>query len=226
MRETDLRHELKIVVDHHLLDQARSWVRLHPAGFCATFPPRLVNNLYLDTPHLNSFNANQVGISTRQKLRLRWYGKMTPHTEQPVLELKCKSALLGNKKLQTLDCMIDWQRPYRTILQTIRTSAGEKWAAWLNAASQPAIINQYRREYFAAHDGRLRATLDYAQIVYDQRLASRPNVQRRLPMADFVIIEVKAPPDDSEALQAAMAYFPAPRSRNSKYINGVAASWL
>jgi hypothetical protein len=226
MRETDLRHELKIVVDSHLRDQARSWIRLHPAGFRTTFPPRLVNNLYLDTPHLNSFNANQSGTSTRQKLRLRWYGEMTHRTEQPVLELKCKSDLLGNKKLQTLDCVIDWQQPYRHILQTIRASAGEKWTAWLNAASQPAIINQYRREYFANADGSLRATLDYAQIAFDQRLVNRPNMQRRLPLADFVIIEVKAPPDDSEVLQAAMAYFPAPRSRNSKYINGVAASWL
>ncbi len=226
MRETDLRHELKIVVGRHLIDKARSWIRLHPVGFRTTFPPRLVNNLYLDTPHLNSFNANQAGISTRQKLRLRWYGAMTSRTERPVLELKCKSDLLGNKKLQTLDCVIDWHQPYRAILQTIRSSAEDKWAAWLNAASQPAIINQYRREYFATSDGSLRATLDYAQIVYDQRLASRPNMQRRVPMADFVIIEVKAPPDDSEALQAAMAYFPAPRSRNSKYINGVAASWL
>lgn len=226
MRETDLRHELKIVIDGQLLDQARSWIRLHPVGFRTTFPLRLVNNLYLDTPHLNSFNANQAGNSNRQKLRLRWYGEMTSLAENPVLELKCKSDLLGNKKLQELDCVLDWQRPYRHILQTIRHIAGEKWAIWLNAASQPVIINQYRREYFANADGSLRATLDYAQIAYDQRLTNRPNLQRRLPLENFVVIEVKAPPTHSQALQEAMAYFPAPRSRNSKYINGVAASWL
>jgi hypothetical protein len=226
MHETDLRHELKIVVESHLLAQARSWIRLHPAGFRTTFAPRLVNNLYLDTPHLNSFNANLAGNSTRQKLRLRWYGPITLLAEQPTLELKCKSDLLGNKKLQELDCVLDWQRPYRHILQTIRHSAGAKWAPWLNAASQPTIINQYQREYFANADGSLRATLDYGQIVYDQQLAARPNLQRRLPLENFVVIEVKAPPAYSEALQEAMAYFPAPRSRNSKYVNGVAASWL
>lgn len=226
MHETDLRHELKMVIDSHNLAQARSWIWLHPAGFRTTFAPRLVNNLYLDTPHLNSFNANQAGVSTRQKLRLRWYGPLGPLTTQPVLELKSKSDLLGNKKLQTLDCVLDWQRPYRHILQTIRSSAGEKWTAWLNAASQPMIINQYRREYFASSDGRLRATLDYAQVVYDQRLTGRPNLQRSQPLAGFVAIEMKAAPEHSPALERAMAYFPLPRSRNSKYINGVAASWL
>ena len=226
MRETELRHELKMVTDGHWLTQARSWIRLHPAGFRTTFQPRLVNNLYLDTPHLNSFNANQAGVSTRQKLRLRWYGPITLLTEQPVLELKCKSDLLGNKKLQTLDCVLDWQRPYRYILQTIRQSASEKWAFWLNAASQPVLINQYHREYFANADGRLRVTLDYAQIAYDQRLASRPNLQRKSRLTDFVVIEMKATPENSLPLQNAMAYFPLLRSRNSKYVNGVAASWL
>jgi hypothetical protein len=226
MRETELRHELKIVVDSYRLAQARSWIRLHPAGFRTTFPPRLVNNLYLDTPHLNSFSANQAGVSTRQKLRLRWYGPITLLTSQPVLELKCKSDLLGNKKLQPLDCVIDWQRPYRHILQTIRNSAGEKWIAWLNAASQPVLINHYYREYYANADGSLRATLDSTHVVYDQRLAARPNLQRRLPLTDIAVIELKAAPEYSPALQAAMAYFPLPRSRNSKYVNGVAASWL
>ncbi len=226
MHETELRHELKMVADGRWLAQARTWIRLHPAGFRTTFAPRLVNNLYLDTLHLNSFNANQAGVSTRQKLRLRWYGEISLLTENPVLELKCKSDLLGNKKLQTLDCVLDWQRPYRQILQTIRQSAGEKWAFWLHAASQPALINQYRREYFANTDGSLRATLDYAQIAYDQRLAGRPNLQRPSGITDFVVIEMKATPENSLALQAAMAYFPLPRSRNSKYVNGVAASWL
>lgn len=226
MRETELRHELKMVADGRWLAQARTWIRLHPAGFRTTFQPRLVNNLYLDTPRLNSFNANQAGISTRQKLRLRWYGTITTLTEKPVLELKCKSDLLGNKKLQTLDCVLDWQRPYRQLLQTIRQSAGEQWAFWLNAASQPVLINQYRREYFANADGSLRATLDYAQIAYDQRLANRPNLQHQTPLTNFVVIEMKATPEHGPALQAAMAYFPLPRSRNSKYVNGAAAAWL
>lgn len=224
MHETALRHELKIVTGSHRLAQARGWIHLHPEGFRTTYPPRRVNNLYLDTPHLNSFNANQDGISTRQKLRLRWYGATTAVITRPVLELKCKSDLVGSKKQETLDCELDLQRPYRHLLHTIRTAAGSGWEQWLTAAGQPVLINQYRREYFASPDGLLRATLDYDQRAYDQRLATRPNWQRPLPLTSDIVIEIKAAPAHSHRLQSAMACFPVARSRNSKYIRGVAAS--
>lgn len=207
------------------LAQARTWIRLHPAGFRTTFPTRQVNNLYLDTPHLNSFNANQAGISTRQKLRLRWYGPADETAVHPTLELKLKDNLLGDKKQQPLNCMVDWQRPYSEILALIRHAAGPEWQPWFDAATQPVLINQYQREYFATFDGAIRATLDYAPLAYDQRLAARPNRQRPLPPADLIVIELKATPAHSERLQAAMAHFPIPRSRNSKYVNGVVAAW-
>lgn len=75
MPKDNLRYELKMRCSPHLLAQARTWIRLHPARLRETYPLRQVNNLYFDTPHLSSFNANQVGISKRQKLRLRWYGE-------------------------------------------------------------------------------------------------------------------------------------------------------
>ncbi len=181
---TNLRYELKMSCAPHLLAQARTWIRLHPAGFRETFPLRQVNNLYLDTPHMNSFNANQAGISRRQKLRLRWYGPSDGSTTavNPTLELKLKENLLGDKKQQRLDCIVDWERPYSHILQTIRNAAGSKWQHWLNAASQPVLINWYQREYYATFDGALRVTLDYAQAAYDQRMGVRPNWKRPSPL--------------------------------------------
>ena len=226
IQETPLRHELKLVVEPHQLAQARSWIRLHPAGFQTAYPPRLINNLYLDTANLNSFNANLLGISTRQKLRLRWYGEAWPQAVNPTLELKCKSNLLGNKKIEQLDCVLNWQRPFNDLLATIRSHADKQWTAWLNSATSAALINQYHREYYVSADGNLRATLDYQQIAYDQRMSQCPNLQRQLPLADLVVIEIKSAPQHGEALQRAMAYFPLPRSRNSKYVNGLMASWL
>ncbi len=228
MTRINLRYELKIACDPHLLAQARTWIRLHPAGFRETFPSRQVNSLYLDTPHLNSFNANQAGISSRQKLRLRWYGDthlLTNITNNPTLELKLKQNLLGSKKQQRLDCVVDWKRPLPHILHTIANAADPEWQQWLNAATQPTLINQYQREYYATFDGDIRATLDYAQIAYDQRMAGQPNLKRPLPIPNLVVIEMKAAPDSSKRLQAAMAHFPLPRSRNSKYVNGIAAAW-
>ena len=74
---SNLRYELKLVCDGRLLPQARSWIRLHPAVFMTAYPPRQVNNIYLDTPALVSLNANLAGFSKRQKFRLRWYADGT-----------------------------------------------------------------------------------------------------------------------------------------------------
>lgn len=220
------RYELKLTCAAHLLAHARMWVRLHPAGLRPTYPTRQVNNLYLDTPHLNSFSANQTGMSTRQKLRLRWYGAAgNDLTQNPTLELKLKSGLLGDKKQTQLNCTIDWQRPWGDILSTIQRSAGERWRRWLRAANQPTLINWYKREYYETFDGEVRVTLDYAQAACDQRMGGRPNFSRHVPLEDLVVIEVKGAPEVGERLQAVVAAFPIGRTRNSKYVNGVAASF-
>lgn len=218
------RYEIKLVCDAGLLAQARTWIRQHPALFRSAYPSRLVHNLYLDTPGLNSFGANLAGISTRQKLRLRWYGERRDVVVHPVLELKRKENMLGDKKRQTLACELDWQRPYRHILRQVQEAAAADWQPWLQAATQPALINRYRRDYFATADGVLRATLDYGLQAYDQRLAARPNRTRPLPLPDVVIIEVKAPLDHLPRLQEAMGHFPLPRMRSSKYANSLLAA--
>ncbi|MCB8945978.1 MAG: polyphosphate polymerase domain-containing protein [Ardenticatenaceae bacterium] len=226
-----LRYELKLTCDASYLAQARTWLRLHPEGFRTAFPPRLVNSLYLDTPALNSFNANLAGVGERQKLRLRWYGEIgdwrletdacpSPITN-PTLELKYKQNLLGGKRQQVLACVWDWQRPFSHLLATIQQTADPEWQQWLTATTQPTLINRYHREYYVTVDGAIRATLDYNQMAYDQRLSPRPNLQHPLPLPDLVVIELKAAPEHSERLQWAVGRFPIPRSRNSKYVNGI-----
>jgi hypothetical protein len=191
----------------------------------------MVNSLYLDTPHLNSFNANLAGVADRQKLRLRWYGEigdwrletnnLRSPISNPTLELKYKRNLLGGKRQQVLACVLDWQRPYPHLLATIQQAAAPEWQQWLTAATQPTLLNCYRREYYVTADGAIRATLDYAQVAYDQRLASRPNLSSPVIMPDFVVIELKSTPEHIDRLQEAIGRFPLPRSRNSKYVNGV-----
>ena len=226
-----LRYELKLVCDAPYLAQARSWLRLHPEGFSVAFPPRTVNSLYLDTPHLNSFNANLAGVADRQKLRLRWYGEigdwrllvssLQSPISNPTLELKYKRNLLGGKKQQVLNCVLDWQRPYAHLLTVIQQAADPEWQQWLTAATQPTLLNHYRREYYVTADGAIRATLDYDQVAYEQRLSSRPNLTSPVKMPDLVVIELKCTPEQIERLQGVIGRFPLPRSRNSKYVNGV-----
>jgi hypothetical protein len=220
---SDLRYEIKLVCDEHWLPQARSWIRLHPAGFGVAYPPRRVNSLYLDTPHLSSLNDNLAGLSARQKLRLRWYGHGNEAATdiQPYLELKQKRNLLGRKKRYLLPCRLDLTQPWREILETVRANAGPDWQAVLQTVNQPTLVNSYEREYYVTSDGAIRITLDFAQVAYDQRLAPRPNLRARLPIAATVVLEIKAAAEQAERVPEVVARFPVPRGRNSKYAHGL-----
>jgi hypothetical protein len=223
---SELRYEIKFVCDAHRLSQARSWIRLHPAGFVVAYPPRRVNNLYLDTPHLSSLNANLAGLVAREKLRLRWYGEDMTDI-QPFLELKGKRNLLGTKRRCLLLCKLDLTLPWIEILGIIRaeTRGCPKDLAYiLQTVNQPTLLNQYQREYYVTPDDAIRITLDFAQVAYDQRLSPRPNLGVRLPIADTVVIEIKAAWEEAERLQEVAAQFPVLRSRNSKYVRGLMAA--
>ena len=220
--KADLRYELKLVCGHRLA-QARSWIRLHPAGFGVAYPPRRVNSLYLDTPHLSSLDENLAGVSDRQKLRLRWYGDEI-ETVQPVLELKQKHDMYGRKRQALLPCVLDLTSPWRDILGMVRACVEPGWRVLLQTAEQPTLLVHYQREYYATPDRALRVTLDYACAAYDQRLSHRPNLRIPLPIDDCVVIEIKAPPEQEERLEQAAAQFPVPRTRHSKYAGSLLAA--
>ena len=217
---SDLRYEIKLVCDPHMLAQARSWIRLHPAGFVVAYPPRRVNSLYLDTLHLSSLNDNLEGLSARRKLRLRWYGDGMAEI-QPALELKEKRNLLGRKKRYVLPCQLDLRLPWTQILQMVRADVGPEWQALLQTVDQPTLLIHYQREYYVTRDGEIRATIDFSQVAYDQRLTSRPNLRFRLPIDDTVVIEIKTGQEHAERLHQVAAHFPVLRSRHSKYARGL-----
>ena len=221
------RYELKLVVEARLVNQARSWIWLHPEAFRVAYPPRLVNNLYLDTVELSHFNANLAGTAERRKLRLRWYGESEPATVQTaVMELKIKNGQLGDKRRWPLPEPLPLDQPYADLLRQVRLTAPPFWQPWLNQNTQPTLINRYERAYYATPDGQLRLTLDFNQRFFDQRLSQRPNLDWPLPGTGAAVIEIKAPPAYGRRLEQAMGYFPLLRSRNSKYVIGVAGGSL
>lgn len=221
----DPRYELKLVCNGQWLAQARSWIRLHPIGFTTAYSPRQVNNIYLDTPTLDSLNANLTGIVKRKKLRLRWYGHGRQHF-QPWLELKTRENLLGDKRRTLLPCTIDLTHPWAEIMRSIWDHAPGNWSSLLGGNLRPSLFNCYLREYFVTFDGAIRATLDSAQYACDQRFSASPNLLSSLPVPDTIIIEVKGAPEEMDRLQEIVARFPIPRSRNSKYASGALTALL
>lgn len=229
MRSSPPRYELKLVCSGHQLAQARTWVHMHPAAFQTPYPPRRVNSLYLDTLHLSSLAANLDGLSVRSKLRCRWYGNSLSSVSAQ-LEWKQKQNMLGTKEVFTLDDPLDmtaaWLQILTTILGTLPAGPdGNLWRHRLQTVRHPALLNRYWREYYATPDGTVRVTLDYNQVAYDQRLiGSHLNTTTPLPIADAVIIEVKADRDEADRVDAIISQFPLSRTRNSKYAKGMLTS--
>ncbi len=216
------RYEFKIAAEWGSSALGRSWLRMHPEGFRDAYPARLVNNLYLDTNELKSFQENRWGIGDRAKIRLRWYGLPENNVViDPFLEIKIKSGLVGDKARQQLSCKIDLNQPYQEIIKIIRAQADAQWQTRLHAYTQPTIINRYRREYYISPDGAIRATLDSDLTSYNQRFSALPNLLRSMSHDNGLLIEVKAKPEHVGRLQDVMSFFPIQRSRNSKYVNGV-----
>ena len=92
------RYERKFLIEELDAGQVRSLIQRHPAMFYATFPPRVVNNLYLDTEDLDYYYANLAGAAERCKIRIRWYGAIFGPIKAPVLEIKIKNGLVGTKR--------------------------------------------------------------------------------------------------------------------------------
>ena len=215
------RYEIKLVVAHANLAEVEMWLRLHPANFSSTYPQRRVNNIYFDTADLTNVEANLAGISERRKLRLRWYDQ-TSEIVQGTWEIKSKQAGLSWKITQPIAQTISLSEMiWPEILVLLHTSTSSSINIHLAHLSLPTLINHYQRLYYESWDGSVRATVDYQQTFYDQRLSARPNFTRPLSSPDNMILELKAPKACYGQLTQAVRQLPVRVARNSKYVNGM-----
>lgn len=206
------------------LPDVEMWVRLHPAQWRVTYPSRQVNNIYFDTARYEGLNANLSGIAERDKLRLRWYGADFGHVAGANLECKRKRGMVGWKEINPAAGEFDlagmtWQAFARALRVAVVSAA----AQWLDVFAIPTLINHYRRAYYATPDDALRLTIDTALCAYDQRAAARPNLTRPAHVDAPLVVELKASPADADyqRLSEALARFPAPVDRFSKYVQGM-----
>jgi hypothetical protein len=221
-----LRYELKLVCEERWLAQARSWMRLHRAGLRVAYPRRQVNSVYLDTLQLGHLRANLDGAGTRRTVRWRWYGKELSLAVPVYLELKERAGLISAKRRTLLPCSLDMTRRWQEILSTVRLHASDEWRSILLTVNQPVLLVRYQREYYVSADGIVRVTLDFGQEAYDQQFGLQPNLCFRLPKLDLMVIEVKADRAHLARAQEIVADFPIPRSRNSKYAQGMFTTTL
>ena len=217
------RYEFKATADRFLLPEARMWLRLHPACFLTSYPPRQVNSFYFDTISLDSFGENLAGISARHKARLRWYGVSCRQAEC-VFEVKCKRNRLGWKLSQRLRQPLDLaDSTWLELMRLLEAELSPQLRLFLADGQAPVVMLCYQREYFRTFDGAVRVTLDYGLAAYDQREYARPNLSFTTPMADELVIEFKGCPVDSEAMGAVIDSVPFRLSARSKYAEGISS---
>ncbi len=216
-----LRYEKKFHASELALAQVEAVIKTHPAHFREVYPPRVVNNVYFDTPVLSHYWAHVNGTARRSKLRLRWYGHQAGRIGRPALEIKSKDGQVGSKTVFPLDDLnpgvaVDPRR-LPDALRAGRTS--EAVQEQLSKMS-PSLFNSYSRRYYCSADHHFRLTLD-------TRLAVRAwgarsfGPRERYEDRGLIIIELKFDTQAEDADFQIPRDWPFRLARMSKYVYGI-----
>lgn len=215
------RYERKFIVERLEEAQIRSLVQLHPAMFVMPYPPRWVNNIYLDTPELANYVDNVDGAVDRRKVRLRWYHGLFDPASQTVLEFKIKRGMVGRKVQYKLGAFQLKEGFSSAALQDFFADFDLPPEVRLPLRSQvPVLVNRYRRWYYATTDGRFRVTVDTKMSFFNIREMTN-SFRFHHDENGFKVVELKYQKvDDLEAARIA-GYFPFTVYKNSKYVLGM-----
>lgn len=219
---THLRSEKKFVPDGRPLPEVLGLVRRHPALFRQAFPPRIVNNLYLDSPELRDYRDHVGGMARRAKTRVRWYGPVTGPVSKPTLERKIKLGSVGGKIAYPLPALAfdNGANPRRLVEEALSRIELPELVRQSLRCVQPVLINRYLRHYFESADRTCRLTVDSELEFYSADIAL--TAQRPLaPREPRIVIELKYDPDRYEPAAAIANALPFRLRRCSKYVLGV-----
>lgn len=218
---SNYRYERKFLVDQLDERQLEALVRLHPRLFYEPYPPRFINNIYFDTPDMQSYHDNVDGVSKRLKLRVRWYGRLLGSVDKPVLEFKIKQDVVGWKVSFPLlplaiDATLDQRRLRRLLLSS---EVPAEWQERLRDMA-PVLMNRYHRRYYISRDQGYRLTID-SRLEFRRvdMLANR--FLHRQEDYRSAVLELKYGPGEERSADRVSSFFPFPRTKSSKYVQGI-----
>lgn len=221
MKERSYRYERKYLVDgmdHH---QAIALIKRHPYLFYQPYPPRRINNFYLDTPEMDNYNDNVSGAENRRKVRLRWYGEILGEIEKSTLEFKIKRGLVGTKRLYPFSGF-SLRDGYHTgdLRRLGRLSDLPEDIKLVLLTQQIVLLNSYFRYYFATRDNRFRLTVDKGLNYYR---VGRFNNSFTHSQTDHrsIVVEMKYDKENDLEAQHVSGFFPFRVTKSSKYVQGI-----
>lgn len=216
------RYERKFLVEDLMPFQVATLIKQHPRMFFAPYPPRYVNNLYLDTPDMVNYFDNVDGSAHRRKVRVRWYGEPFGEVTRPMLEVKVKDGLVGTKHTYPLSpfCM-DTDFCDQVLEKVFENSELPPEARLALRDLEVVLFNRYYRYYYATHDGEFRVTLDTELEFYKvNRLFGNQFAHHQLNGRD-VVVELKYEIEQEMQANRVAGFFPFRMTRNSKYVQGI-----
>lgn len=216
------RYEVKFLVDGLDVHQGRALLRAHPALFSEVYPPRYVNNIYLDTVLQANFWDNLVGAADRVKVRIRWYGELFGEIAKPVLEYKIKRGAVGTKLAYPLPTFcLDAKFSQRTLTEIIQSAGRLPERVKHDVLHLRAtLLNRYYRAYFATPDRRFRVTLD-SELSFYRISALRNTFVHRQTDRSRLIVELKYESEHALEAHRISSHLPFRATRSSKYVAGV-----
>lgn len=225
-KQRDYRYERKFLVEGMDGDQIRMLVKRHPGMFYEPYPPRYVNNLYLDTEQLDNYQANLSGMADRHKVRIRWYGDPLEQVNGPLLEFKVKRGLVGTKYSYSFpEFQIDDGFDYRAFQKIIQASDLPARVRHELRGLQVVLCNRYFRWYFSTKDQRYRITID-TDLSYFRVKKFSNNFKGRFLDQKHVVVELKYDRALDPIVDKVSGFFPFITTRNSKYITGIESVFL
>jgi len=196
----------------------RSLIIGHSQLFKKAYPSRQVNNIYFDTEDFQLKDAHIQGANSRIKIRQRWYHDTWKFSDSQ-FEIKSKSGNLGSKTVFLIPIEIDLSIiSWNDLRDLIRPYINqEKQHLLINTS--PVLINNFQREYFESADQLIRITLDTRMNSLSQVFNIRPNLQRKKPLRNVCVMEIKADSAYYQEISSVLAEFPQYCMAYSKYIH-------
>lgn len=214
------RYEIKFAVLDSDLAYFENWLACQPY-FRRSYPRRIVNSIYYDTPDFTTAIDNISGIADRAKYRLRWYG--AEETTASRFEIKVKKGRLGRKVSADVPLPASEFKALSSVDRDRLLMGEESLREHLPSADplQSVLLVKYTRDYYER--GReIRVTIDRDLSFGDLSSGLAGGKQRRSTLA-VNVIEFKFAPDDKDLAAEVMFGLPFYPVRNSKYMLGLSS---
>ena len=214
---SDYRYERKYVIEHTSLQKVFNYIKCNPGIFSKIYQARYVNNIYFDSMNYDSFKDNVVGISKRQKVRIRWYYEGLNDIKNPILEVKSKNGYLGRKYSYPIHQSLFKKNGNFKELNTLSKNSN---IPMMYNHFKPVLINRYKRFYFLSVNKKFRITVDTDLSFTDIGILSDSMSKKHTYIVNKIILELKYNSNFDKDAGYITNGFPYRITKSSKYVTG------